>query len=88
MSDTKQLLLHLDQVDLAKTLPAKPTMTIPEAAFHLGCSRAQVYAYLDDGTLAAQDISRKNPLDPGAIRRHRRVITASAAQFLRKRRTV
>jgi excisionase family DNA binding protein len=69
-------------------LPAKNTVTTVEAAQILGCSRQQVYNYIEEGSLNALDISRKSPLDPGSARRHVRVVTASIKDFFEARQTL
>jgi len=66
----------------------KTSLTVPEVERILRCGRSQVYLLIEDGTLQAIDISRKSPLDPDSERRHRRVLTESVREFLRKRRTV
>lgn len=56
--------------DLAAALPAKGTMTLAEAAVHLGMSRRQVEYLVEDGTLMSLYANRKqNP-----ERRHARPI--------------
>jgi hypothetical protein len=69
-------------------LPQKLTMNVIEVASALQCSRRLVYLLIDDGSLAAIDISRKSPLDPDAVRRHRRILTDSVRNFLSSRKTV
>jgi len=80
--------LELQYDERLPQIPDKAHFRIDEAADLIGCRNRQVGLLIEDGTLLAVDVSRKSPLDPDSVRRHRRIPRASLLQFLNERRTV
>ena len=80
--------LELDYDDRLPAIPNKASFRFDEAAEIIGCTNRQVGNLIEEGALLAVDISRKSPVDPDSVRRHRRIPRASLLQFMNERRTV
>jgi len=80
--------LEMDYDGRLPRLPNKPHFRFDEAATFIGCTNRQVRYFIEDGSLLAVDVSRKSPLDPDSVRRHRRIPRESLLQFLNSRATV
>jgi excisionase family DNA binding protein len=64
-------------------IPNKPTLRIDEAMKALMCSRNHVYHLIEDGSLNALDVRRKDVTKPAF-----RILRESLVRFIEKRQTI